>query len=70
MKDISKNNLWKVLLAVFILALPLLMQGSNYFILVFCFIEIYIIGVSGLDIVFGYCGQISLGHAAFYAIGA
>ena len=75
MKDISKkamgkNNLWKILFAVLLLALPLLMQGSNYLILVFCFIEIYIIGVSGLDIVFGYCGQISLGHAAFYAIGA
>ncbi len=34
------------------------------------FIFIYIIAVSGLDIEFGYSGQISLGHAAFFAIGA
>ena len=30
----------------------------------------YVVAVSGLDIVFGYSGQISLGHAAYYAIGA
>ena len=58
-----------VLLAVG-LALPFIFINSKFLLLVFCFIEIYIIAVSGLDIVFGYCGQISLGQAAFYAIGA
>lgn len=42
----------------------------NYGVLVLCFAALYIIAVSGLDIVFGYCGQISMGHAAFFAIGA
>ncbi|HYF83831.1 MAG TPA: branched-chain amino acid ABC transporter permease [Clostridia bacterium] len=44
--------------------------GSQYLILLLCIIGIYIIAVSGLDILFGYSGQISLGHAAFFAIGA
>lgn len=60
-----------VLLAALIL-LPFLLQGMgmSYQITICCFIAIYLIAVSGLDIVFGYCGQISMGHAAFYAIGA
>ncbi|MBW4845756.1 MULTISPECIES: branched-chain amino acid ABC transporter permease [unclassified Lacrimispora] len=44
--------------------------GFAYGILVSCFAFLYIIAVSGLDIDFGYCGQISMGHAAFFAIGA
>ncbi|MDR2391142.1 MAG: branched-chain amino acid ABC transporter permease [Planctomycetota bacterium] len=44
--------------------------GNDYPVFICCFILIYIIAVSGLDIVFGYSGQISLGHAAFYAMGA
>lgn len=69
-KAISNKNLPVLILLGLSLLLPLLFSGSTFLILVFCFIEIYIIAVSGLDIVFGYCGQISLGHAAFYAIGA
>lgn len=44
--------------------------GFSYGITIALFAAIYLIAVSGLDIVFGYCGQISMGHAAFYAIGA
>lgn len=52
--------------------LPLLFtaMGQSYPILIMCYLEIYIIAVSGLDLLFGYSGQISMGHAAFYAIGA
>lgn len=67
---LSKNKLTALILIMAAMLLPLIFSGSSYFVLIFCFIEIYIIGVSGLDIVFGYCGQVSLGHAAFYAIGA
>ncbi len=52
------------------IGLPFVFMGAPFILLILCYIEIYIIAVSGLDIVFGYCGQISLGHAAFYAIGA
>jgi branched-chain amino acid transport system permease protein len=53
--------------------LPFLIQlitGNEYWILIVCLMLIYIIAVSGLDILFGYSGQISLGHAAFFVIGA
>lgn len=68
--NFKKISIWKLIIAAVVLLLPLLLTGSNYLILVCCFVLIYIIAVSGLDIVFGYCGQISLGQAAFYAIGA
>lgn len=60
------------LLAVIAAILPLIMLafGYSYGVLLCCLIEIYIIAVSGLDVCFGYSGQISIGHVAFYAIGA
>lgn len=56
--------------AILILSAPLLFANIQYLILVACFVEIYAVAVSGLDILFGYSGQISMGHAAFFAIGA
>ena len=53
--------------------LPFLIQfitGNEYGVMIICIMFIYIIAVSGLDILFGYSGQISLGHAAFFVIGA
>ena len=68
----SKNSLLIVLLAF--AAFPLLMKAfvsnSNYVIQLGVFILIYSIAASGLDILYGYCGQISMGHAGFFAIGA
>ncbi len=66
----DKKFIPRIFVAVAALLLPLLLGGGEYTLLLVCIIEVYIIAVSGLDIVFGYCGQISLGHAAFYAIGA
>lgn len=65
-----KTSILKWLFAVLLFLFPLIFKDQNYIILICCFIEIYIIAVSGLDVVFGYCGQISMGHAGFYAIGA
>jgi branched-chain amino acid transport system permease protein len=44
--------------------------SNPYILLIGTLIGIYIIVVSGLDIVYGYSGQITLGQAGFYAIGA
>jgi branched-chain amino acid transport system permease protein len=52
------------------LILPIVTASNRYFTLVFSLIGLYIIAVTGLDIVFGYSGQVSFGHAAFYGIGA
>ncbi len=58
--------------AAAVLAWPFLLRwasGNQYLVIISCFALVYIIAVNGLDILFGYSGQISLGHAAFFAIG-
>jgi branched-chain amino acid transport system permease protein len=49
-------------------ALPLFV--SNYRVFQFNLVLVYAIALLGLNILTGYNGQISLGHGAFYAIGA
>ena len=49
---------------------PLLLADQIYWILLLNLAGIYVIVNSGLDIVYGYSGQISIGQAGFYAIGA
>lgn len=55
--------------AAILILLPFL-GGSEYVMSVVCLGLIYVIAVNGLDLLFGYSGQISMGHAAYYAIGA
>jgi len=43
---------------------------SNYWLGVFNLIGITIIAATGLNILTGYCGQLSIGHAGFIAVGA
>ena len=50
--------------------LPVICLNDSYIVLLLCTTGISIIVISGLDILFGYSGQISLGHAGFYCIGA
>lgn len=61
-----------IALAIFVLsliALPLILRNA-YYIGVLVFIGIYCLITLGLSLLMGYAGQISLGHAAFFAIGA
>lgn len=44
--------------------------SSPYYLQLFTFIGIYTILAVGLNMLMGYAGQISLGHAAFYGLGA
>ncbi|GHS89786.1 branched-chain amino acid ABC transporter permease [Synergistales bacterium] len=69
-KSISTPTL--VVLLLVSLAIPPFLSAIdfNYGILICCFVLLYVVAVSGLDVVFGYSGQISLGHAAYFAIGA
>ena len=64
----ERKGIILVLLAVAIICAFMLRE--RYLALVLCFICINIIAVTGLDVLFGYTGQVSFGHAAFYAIGA
>lgn len=48
----------------------ILLTRNKYIYVLLCYIGIYSIATSGLDILFGYTGQISFGHAGFFCIGA
>ncbi len=63
---------WKVigLVAVVLGAVALPFLVSNYRVFQFNMVLVYAIVLLGLNILTGYNGQISLGHGAFYAIGA
>jgi branched-chain amino acid transport system permease protein len=43
---------------------------NNFYIRIMIVAGIYIILVTGLNLLMGYAGQVSLGHAAFYGLGA
>jgi branched-chain amino acid transport system permease protein len=56
------------LLIVAVIVLPFLVK--NYRVFQFNLVLVYAIAILGLNILTGFNGQISLGHGAFYAIGA
>ncbi|MFW6250095.1 MAG: branched-chain amino acid ABC transporter permease [Alkalispirochaetaceae bacterium] len=58
-----------VLTALLLLALPWLLT-SGYHLRVMTLVGIYVLLVSGLNVIIGFTGMFSLGHAAFYGIGA
>lgn len=49
---------------------PLILRENTYVLLLLSLMGISFLVVSGLDILYGYSGQASLGQAAFYGIGA
>ena len=57
-----------ILLLVLLFTLPLFL--SNHWLSVANLIGISIIAATGLNILTGYCGQLSIGHAGFIAVGA
>jgi branched-chain amino acid transport system permease protein len=61
-------NRW-ALFALVVVAIAVFMDHEYYFTLL-NFIGIYALLVVGLNLLLGYAGQISLGHAAFFGLGA
>ncbi|MBV9323030.1 MAG: branched-chain amino acid ABC transporter permease [Chloroflexi bacterium] len=59
---------WATVAVVVILLLPLLLPEA--LLTIFIFIGLSTMVVSGLSLLMGFAGQVSLGQAAFYAIGA
>lgn len=55
--------------AVLVAAMPLLVT-DRYLLKVLTFVGINVIIVTGMSLLFGYAGQVSLGHAAFFGLGA
>ena len=64
------SGVLKIVAVVLLLLLPPLTGQNYYFLHVSIMVGIFFILAQGLNILFGYAGQISIGHAAFYAIGA
>lgn len=62
------QKVWMGILLVILFAFPFL--ASPYLLFLGCLIGIAIISATGLNILVGLTGQISLGHGAFMAIGA
>lgn len=65
----ARGILCSTVFVVGICTVPLVVTDP-YFLSVCVFIGIYSIATLGLNLLLGYAGQISLGHAAFFAIGA
>lgn len=70
MTDFLRRNKVKILSTAIVTAVCLFLARDTYPALILAYIAIYSIGTSGLDILFGFSGQISMGHAAYFAIGA
>ncbi|MCD8082155.1 MAG: branched-chain amino acid ABC transporter permease [Clostridiales bacterium] len=65
-----RNNRATVIGVLILACAAAYMLQTRYLSMVLDFICIYTIAVTGLDLLFGYTGQVSFGQAGFYAIGA
>jgi len=65
----TKKNIFLILILL-VLACALPFVVSNYRTFQLTLVLVYAIALLGLNILTGYSGQISLGHGAFYALGA
>jgi len=62
------KRIWYLLIPLIIIVIPFTLK--SYYLYLANMIIIYLIGAIGLNILIGYTGQLSLGHAGFFAIGA
>lgn len=61
---------WVMMLGFLVLLFTAPLYLGNYWLGVFNLIGITLIAAVGLNILIGYCGQLSIGHAGFIAVGA
>jgi len=59
-----------IVAAIALVAVVPFVMSDKYLLRILTFVGINLIMVTGLSLLFGYAGQISLGHAAFYGLGA
>ena len=57
-----------LILAAIVLALPLLVS-STFYLRIAALVFIFALAVVGLNLLMGFAGQVSLGHAGFFGIG-
>jgi branched-chain amino acid transport system permease protein len=68
--DRKSRLVWIGLVVVLVATMVLPFLVKNYRVFQFNLVLVYAIAILGLNILTGFNGQISLGHGAFYAIGA
>ncbi len=66
--DTNVQRFWLVALFVALCAFPFF--ADQYWVYMACLVGIHIVSVTGLNILTGFTGLVSLGHAAFMAVGA
>jgi branched-chain amino acid transport system permease protein len=65
----KQNKIFLLLFALVVFALPFFLQ-NNYHLMILNISALNILVVIGLNLLMGFAGQISLGHAAFFGLGA
>jgi branched-chain amino acid transport system permease protein len=65
-----ENNRSKIAFGIVLVILPLIFINQTFLISIFSQVLIFSIAAFGLNILIGFAGQISIGHASFIAIGA
>jgi branched-chain amino acid transport system permease protein len=70
MAIVRTNTHWILLIGSLIVLFTIPLYFGNYWLGVFNLIGITLIAATGLNILVGYCGQLSIGHAGFIAVGA
>ena len=66
--DTSTQRAWLVVLALALVAFPFV--SNEYFLYLACLVAIHVISTTGLNILTGFTGLVSLGQAAFMGVGA
>jgi len=70
MAIVRTKTQWAMLIALLVILFTAPLYWGNYWLSVANLIGITIIAATGLNILTGYCGQLSIGHAGFIAVGA
>jgi branched-chain amino acid transport system permease protein len=70
MAIVRTRTQWGLLICFLILIFVLPLFLNNFWLRTVNLIGITVIAVTGLNILTGYCGQLSIGHTAFMAVGA
>lgn len=70
MKMKIKNHLSSMIFWAVLAVTLLLFAQKNYYAFIIALFGVYAIVATALDVLFGYTGQISLGHAGLFAIGS
>ena len=68
----DRKTICIISIALLLVLLPMLaaLAGEPYLVSLFSRILIYALAAASLDLILGYGGLVSLGHAAFFGIGA